>query len=92
MGFVEVVGLAFGAVGCGGVVALVAEARRGRKAAEAMLAELEGQRAHREEVFERAVRILHAALDEGQARAVVFDPPEANDNAGGGREGEEDPP
>src|SRR4051812_28331770 len=46
---------------------------------EAILAASDVQREHRETIFQRGVRVLRAALDEGQARAVVIEPATAND-------------
>ncbi len=87
MGVIEVVGLGLGAAGTAVLAALLVEVRRVRVLGEEIRRAVEAQRGHREEVFERGVRVLRAALDEGEARAVVFGA--AGEGDGGDEEGGE---
>jgi hypothetical protein len=47
---------------------------------------------HREAMFRLAADLLRRALDEGQGRTVVLDPPQANDNARDRDRDPDDPP
>jgi len=83
MGIVQAIEIAVALGLLVAVFALVVEVRRGRRIAEEIRDALDGlgeeQNEHREALFLRSIGILRAALDEGKQRAVVFDPPRAND-------------
>jgi ABC-type protease/lipase transport system fused ATPase/permease subunit len=69
------------------LIALFVEVRRSRRASEAVLAAIEASSDRRREELDalllKATGVLRAALDEGQPRAVVFDPPVGNDTSNG---------
>ncbi len=83
MGIVEAVEIALTLGTLVALIALVFEVRRGRRVGEEIRTAIEQasdvQRADRAELFTRATIVLRAALDDGQRRAIVFDPAQAND-------------